>query len=206
MTESGITLSEPGMNPVGLTLAELLHVSAADIGTTLADHINQQSAQGAMSSSIAQVLAEEAAALISSKLGMDVFELTFKAWAAVRELRDYADPVKHPPGETAVLRWGKCSISAPQGIDVKLKVAGLDIVALRLTVELEAEFHSLALVVRDGAIQKVSPGPASASAALSYGKVPLISKCKTPELTFDRGIEFHPGLKIGWSPREVAAG
>jgi hypothetical protein len=168
--------------------------------------LSHAASDGATASSVAQVLAEEAATLISSKLGMDVFELAFKAWAAVRELRDYADPVKHPPGETAILRWGKCSISAPQGIDVKLKVAGLDMVALRLTVDLEAEFHSLALIVRDGAIQKASPGPASASAALSYGKVPLISKCKTPELTFHHGIEFHPGLKIGWSPREAAAG
>lgn len=205
MNDTGITITDAGKAKPGITVAELLDVSADALEATLADHIQEHAAEAGLAPGVIRFLAEEAAQCVCSQLRLDVFGLLFKAWAAIRELRDYADPAKHPPAETAILRWGKCSIKAPQGLDLKLKVAGVSVPLLRLTIDLKADFHSLALTIRDGAIHKVTPGPACASAALNYGKVPLVKECKTPELKFEQGIAFEPPLAIGWHPAIAAA-
>lgn len=184
------------MSESGVTIGQLLAVEADDIRNTLAEHVREHAAEAGLPSGMLGFLAEETAHAVAERLQLDVFELLFKAWAAVDELREYADPAKHPPGESAVVRWGKCSIKAPQAIDVSLSVAGIALPVLRLTIDLAAEFHSLALTIRDGAIRKLAPGPASASVALKYRDTTLIEPCKTPELSFERGIEFRAGLRI----------
>lgn len=205
MSDEGMTIAAAGKGPSGLTLGQILAVSADDLEATLADHIREHAQEVGLAPGVIRFLAEEAASSVCKQLDIDVFALLFKAWAAIRELRDYADPAKHPPGETSLLRWGKCSIKAPQGIDLKLQVAGVGVPLLRLTIDLKAEFHSLALTIRDGAIQKAVPGPACASAALNYGKTPIVKECKTPELKFEHGLAFDPPLPIGWSPAAPAA-
>lgn len=185
------------MSDSGITISQLLEVKSDDVQETLAEHIKECATQVSLPADLLGFAAEETARAVGNQLGRDVFELAFKAWAAIAELREYADPSKHPAGETNVLRWGKCSIKAPQAVDVKLGFAGISLPVLRLTIDLAAEFHSLALAIRDGAIRKLTPGPASASVALKYRNVTLIAPRKTPELTFEHGIEFPDGLHIG---------
>jgi ribosome-binding factor A len=67
---------------------------------------------------------------------------------------------------------------------------------LQLTIDLAAEFASLALTIQGGAIRKITPGAARASAGLKYRKTTLIKPRKTPELTFEHGLEFDEGLQI----------
>jgi hypothetical protein len=184
------------MSESSVSVSQLLDVKAKDVKDTLAGHIKEHAAQAGLPATALGFVAEEAAQAVANQLRLDVFELVFKAWAAVEELREYADPAKHPPSETSVVRWGKCNIKAPQAVDVKLSVAGITLPVLRLTIDLAAEFHSLALTIQGGAIRKLTPGPASASAALKYRSVMLIPTRKTPELKFDRGIEFAKGLRI----------
>lgn len=184
------------MSETGITISQLLDVAADDLKDTLQEHVRAHAAHADFPATLLGFVAEEAAEAVAAQLRLDVFELVFKAWAAVDELREYADPAKHPPGESAVVHWGKCRIRAPQAIDIRLGFAGISLPVLRLTLALEAEFHSLALTIRDGAIRKLSPGTASASVALKYGDATLIQPCRTPEIAFRHGIEFEEGLRI----------
>lgn len=184
------------MTETGITISQLLNVAADDLKDTLRDHVRANATHADFPATLLGFVAEEAAEAIAGQLRLDVFELAFKAWAAVDELREYADPAKHPPGESAVVQWGKCRIRAPQAIDIRIGIVGISLPVLRLTIELDAEFHSLALTIRDGAIRKLSPGTASASVALKYGAATLIEPCRTPEITFRRGVEFADGLRI----------
>lgn len=184
-------MSEPQVN-----ICDLLDVKADDLADTLADHIKEHAAQTGLPASTLGFIADAAAQAVTKRLQLDVFELLFKAWAAVRELQDYADPARHPPSETSIVRWGKCSIKAPQALDLTMSLAGIALPVLRLTIDLSAEFHSLALTIQGGAIRKLAPGPCCASAGLKYRSVALIKPRKTPELSFDRGIEFAEGLQI----------
>lgn len=184
------------MTDTGITISQLLNVAADDLRDTLRDHVREHAARANFPATLLGFVAEEAAEAVAGQLRVDVFELVFKAWAAVEELREYADPAKHPPGESAVVQWGKCRIRAPQAIDIRLGLAGISLPVLRLTIALEAEFHSLALTIRDGAIRRLSPGTASASVALKYRDAILIKPCRTPEIAFRHGIEFAEGLRI----------
>jgi hypothetical protein len=107
------------------------------------------------------------------------------------------EPAKHPPTERAVVRGGKCSLKAPQEVGVRLGVSGMALPVLWLTLDLAAEFDSLALTIQGGAIRTITPGTAQASVALKYRSTTLIKPRKTPELTFEHGIEFEHGLPIG---------
>ena len=184
------------MSDTGITLGEVLGVKGDDVRATLHEHIQESTATSALPAVALGMLADETAQVVSEKLKLDLYDLIFKAWAAVEELREYADPVKHPPGERALLRWGKCTIKAPQAVDVKLSVAGFSLPVLRLTIDLAAEFNSLALTIQGGAVRKLTPGPAKASVALKYRSNTLIQPRSTPELTFEHGIEFPEGLRI----------
>jgi hypothetical protein len=184
------------MNDTGLTLAQLLAVEKNAMQMALDQYVEDSAAHASLPGTVLGFVAEEAAAAVDKVLDRDIFELVFKAWAAVRELHEYADPSKHPPGEHAVVRWGKCSLQAPQTVDIKLGAAGVRLPVLRLTIDLAAEFDSLALTIQAGAIRKITPGAARASVGLKYLKTTLIKPRKTPELTFEHGVEFAEGLPI----------
>lgn len=185
------------MSDSGTTLAQLLHVDAQALRPAVARYAETHALGGTLSEAVLALVAEDVAAAAGEVLKLDIFELVLKAWAAVHELEAYADPVKHPPGERAVVRWGACTLKAPQVIDVKLGVGAVELPVLRLTIDLAAEFTSLALTIEGGAILKIAPGTARASAGLRYGETELIAPRKTPELQAERGIEFSPGLRIG---------
>ena len=178
------------------SVCQLLDIKAENVRNALADHLKERAVQIGLASNVLDLVAEDAAQAVAAQLKLDVFELVFKAWAAVDELREYTNPTKHPPSECVVVRWGKCNIEAPQAVDVKLSLAGIALPVLRLTIDLSAEFHTLALTIRGGAIRKLTPGPARASVALKYRSALLIPARTTPEIKFERGIEFAEGLRI----------
>jgi len=185
------------MNDTGLTLSQLLAVEKGALKTALDQYVEDNDAHASLPGTVLGFVAEEAAAAVDKVLDRDIFELVFKAWAAVRELHEYTDPAKHPPAERAVVRWGKCSLQAPQNVDIRLSAAAIRLPVLQLTIDLAAEFDSLALTIQGGAIRKITPGAARASVGLKYRKTTLIKPRKTPELTFEHGIEFDEGLPIG---------
>ena len=185
------------MGESGTTFAQLLDIQAAEMRSALDEYVRDNSAQSALPAAVLGFAAEEMAMAADGVLKRDVFDVVFEAWAAIRDLHDYTDPVKHPPAERTVVKWGKCSLKAPQEVSVKLGANGVSLPVLRLTIDLAAEFSSLALTIQGGAIRKITPGTAQASVALKYRNTTLITPRKTPELTFERGIEFEKGLAIG---------
>lgn len=198
MPDLHIDVMPPSSAGPGVPLGKLLDIKGEDLQAALEQHVQEHIAQGQVHAATLGVLADEAAQEVLKKMRVDAFSLAFEAWAAVRELEEYADPAKHPAGEVNVVRWGKCSVKAPQAVDLRLTVLGIELPVLRLCVDLRADFHSLALTIRDGAIRKVAPGPAQVSASLKCGDTTLVRERSTPELNFPQGVSFDPGLPIGW--------
>lgn len=190
----------------GLPLGQILNITGRDIRAALDRHVDAHLVGGQVHKEALGTLAEEAADEVSESLRVDAFELAFRAWAAVRELQAYADPAKHPPGEVNVVRWGKCSIQAPQAVDVKLSVLGAELPVLRLTVDLRADFESLEFTICDAAIRKVTPGAARASVSLKVGDTTVVPERSTPELLFPHGVSFDPALPIGFPAPPPARG
>jgi hypothetical protein len=205
MDELSVDVREGPGEKAGLPLVKLLNLQAQDIQEALADHVHKHITHGQVQPAALGMLSEEVAQEVCKALRVDPFALVFKAWAAVRELDEYADPARHPAGEVNIVRWGKCSIRAPQEVAVKLGVLGVELPMILLTLDLRADFQSLALTISDGAIQKITPGPAKAAVSLKCGDATLVRERSTPELQFPHGVNFQPALPVGWRRAAAAA-
>jgi hypothetical protein len=198
MPDLQIDLGQGSPEAPVLPLDKLLDITAESVHAALDHHVHEHIARGQVNAAALGMLADDAVQEICKSLRVDAFSLIFRAWAAVRELQEYADAAKHPAGEVNVVRWGKCTVNAPQEVDVRLSVLGVELPVLRLRLDLRADFDSLALTIRDGAIRKATPGPAKATVTLKCGDVRVAPERSTPELQFPHGVSFDPGLPLGW--------
>jgi hypothetical protein len=142
-------------------------------------------------------IGEQAEEALRGLLDCDVMELLGQGWAKARALRDYADPARHPPGETAVVHLGEHKFVREIHPVLEVAVAGCPPVALRFTIALAAQVRGLALSIADGHIKAAAPGDASVSAQLKYGAVQLTDEKQSTAMKLPgRHVFAAPGLKI----------
>lgn len=142
-------------------------------------------------------IGSEATSALRSVMDCDVFELVARGWCEARELLDYADPAKHPPGERSLVQLGAHSFVKSVHPVLDVTIGTVKCASLRFTVELAANFRTAALSITDGRITAVSAGDGDVSAQLKYGGEKLLSK-ESRKVPFPVRIEFRaPGLLIG---------
>jgi hypothetical protein len=153
-----------------MTLREVFQFTGADVeGGILA-----ASPDGKRPASLKGFVAEEAAKELNSVLDLDVFELLAGGLVKLAEVRECADPAKHPPGERIVKSMGETSVVAPVHATLQVRVDGVQVVPeLKFTVELEAKFEGMRLVIKGGRVRAVQPGAAWAVVALKLGETTL---------------------------------
>jgi len=138
---------------------------------------------------------------IRDVLDGDVFVLLGKAWASAKELADYADPAKHPPGVRELLKFGDHDFKKVLNPTVDVTVGECPICRLKFTLTLTGSFSGLYLGIRDGHVVDGRSGDAWASAQLSYAGVPLHKKKETEKFKLPGSFKFPvPGIPI---PRMV---
>jgi hypothetical protein len=173
------------MSAQGVRIGDLFPSGLAPVGESVANELRREG--GAGSAGIAwEMVQDEAAARLKEVLDLDVLELIGQAWRKARELREYADPLKHPPEETSIVHLGEHAVTCE--VHPVLAVR-------RFTVNLVAKFKSAALTIRGGAIRAVAPGVCAAVAELKYRSVSL-KREETPELRLPGRFEFRDGLRI----------
>jgi hypothetical protein len=90
-----------------------------------------------------------------------------RGWVDAKELLEYTDPTRHPPGERNVVALGRGSTSHSWDIAVDLTVNGTKVakaLALVLTAQLEVEGLQLGIV--DGCVESVACGKLALSGSL----------------------------------------
>jgi hypothetical protein len=138
---------------------------------------------------------------IRDVLDGDVFELLGKSWAAAKELADYADPAKHPPGVRELLKFGDHDFKKVLHPTVDVTIGECPVCRLKFTLTLTGSFSGLYLGIRDGHVVDGRSGKAWASAQLSYAGVPLHKKKGTEKFKLPGSFKFSvPGIPI---PRMV---
>jgi hypothetical protein len=127
----------------------------------------------------------------------DLFELLGKAWVEAKSLRDYADPARHPPGETAVVPLAEHSFVREIHPTLTVTLGGCAPATLRFTIALAARFRGLSLTIEDGHIIALGLGETSVSAQLKYGSVNLTDEMKSDEMELPgRHVFAAPGMRI----------
>jgi hypothetical protein len=130
-------------------------------------------------------------------LDLDVFELLGKAWAAAKELADYTDPVKHPPGVRELLKFGDYDFARELHPTIDVTIGSCPCTRLKFTLTLTGNFSGLYLGIRDGHIVDGRSGKAWASAQLSYADVPLHREKETKKFKLPGSFKFSPpGIQI----------
>jgi len=151
-------------------------------------------------------IAGQAADALRSLLDCDAIELIAQGWAKARALQDYADPAKHPPGETAIVHLAEHKLVREVHPVLEVAVAGCPPVSLRFTIALAAQVRGLALSIEGGHIRAAAAGDASVSAQLKYGAVKLTDEKQSRKLALPGRWVFTPSIPIPPPASAAAAG
>ena len=142
------------------------------------------------------LVGSEVRGALKTVLECDLLELLAEGWVKFRELQDYADPAKHPPGERNVVHVGKHDFVRDVHPVVSVTVAGRRCPDLRFTVRLKGSFSGLALTIEDGRITGGTGGDAHVSAQLRYGAAELHKEKESRTVALPGSFRFDPGVRI----------
>ena len=145
-----------------------------------------------------KVLGEQAAKAVQDALDCDLFETLAQGWLKAKELREYADPKKHPPGERSTVFLAEHKLKTQLHPVLDVNMAPLWRGKLKLTVELKADFRCANLTILDGRIVEIAAGDCQAVGQLKYGSTNLHKPLKSRTFTLSRPrVLAAPGLAIG---------
>ncbi len=99
------------------------------------------------------------------------------------------------PDTTTMVTLGEHKVTADCQPVLEIKLADLTLTELAFTLELEVLFKSVKLAIRDARLTALSPGEASVTARLKYGKVKLKEQ-KTEAWELPVRIELGDGIPL----------
>ena len=144
-----------------------------------------------------KAVGDGAAKAVRDALDCDLFETLAQAWLKAKELREYKDPKKHPPGERSTVFLAEHKLSAKLEPELEVNVAGLYRTKLKLTLELKADFDCADLTIMNGHIIEIAAGECHAIAQLKYGGTNLHKPLKSQPFRLSRPrVLAAPGLAI----------
>ena len=107
--------------------------------------------------------------VVAKLSALPVSTVLVDGWLKVNELRAYADPARHPPGEASDVALVKHSVTSPHTVAVDLLVDGASVApTIELDVEIELEIEGAILHVLDGKIRAITLASVAASARIEY--------------------------------------
>jgi hypothetical protein len=187
----------------GMKVADLLPVRLT-LGPE-AEAAMREAAGGTGAALAWDFVADQAGEALRGLLDCDLVELLARGWIEASALRDYADPAKHPPGETSLVPLAEHKFVRDLHPTLEVAVAGCPTVRLRFTVSLAAHFKGLTLSIRDGHVTGGATGEAWVGAIVKYGEAELIGEKESKKVKLPGRFAFAPpGLRI--PPPQGAAG
>jgi len=144
-----------------------------------------------------QIIQSKATQAVRDLLDGDVFELLARAWCVARELHEFKDRGKYPPGKDSTVFLGNHQVSTEVHPVLVVTVGSIEGPRLRLTLTLTAHFRSAALSIRDGHITAIDSGDCSVSAQLKYKDIKLHKELESREVKLPGRLQLQPpGLEI----------
>ena len=144
-----------------------------------------------------QIIQSKATQAVRDVLDGDVFELLARAWCVARELHEFTDRRKYPPGKDSTVFLGNHQVSTEVHPVLVVTVGSLEGARLRFTLTLTAHFRSAALTIRDGHITAIDAGDCSVGAQLKYKDIKLHKELESREVKLPGRLRLQPpGLAI----------
>jgi len=144
-----------------------------------------------------KLIGAKAGDALRESLDGDLFTSFAKGWCLCRELHEYSDPAKHPPGETSLVFLGEHNATQTVPLVLDLALGPIPLLSLPFSLDLTAAFESAGLVIQDGRITGLAAGKCHVRAQLRYGNVNLHKAKETRKLNLPAQLDFRPGWRIG---------
>jgi hypothetical protein len=145
---------------------------------------------------------DQALDAIRGSLHFDLFAEIAKGWVAARELLDYADPARHPPGRDEAYELGRNTVALEAKPVLTVAIGALEAPPIRFGYGVEAAFETVTLTIRDGAISAATPGGVEITAQLSLEGQRLHEPFKLASAHIPGVWKFDPPIRI---PRRQAS-
>lgn len=184
------------MSDTAVMVYELLPDTFNGMEGVVRDELSKNPATG-LASTMWGFVGSTATDAIRSRLNFDVVELLGRGWALARELHEYKDPVKHPPGQRSILHLGEHEMTTELHPVLTLMIGSMQAPSLRFTLEITAHIRSVALGILDGHITGLGSGDCFLSAQLKHSEIALHNPLETRKVTLPGHYSFKtPGLPI----------
>jgi hypothetical protein len=118
-----------------------------------------------------------------------------EAWKKYRPLREYCDPGRHPPGETATVELATHTVNSVQHPSVEFLVGEKSIFTLKLDANVTIKLETAVLTIENAMFKELATGSSQVTGSLSY-KGALLAERKVGEYKSPGRRSFGEGVPI----------
>lgn len=126
---------------------------------------------------------------------IDVAAIIVPAWSKYRELRQYADPKKHPPEECNLVPLAKHTLAVTYHPYLEVLFNGAPLGKLVFDVTLALELEGFVLTIQDGRIMKVHTGTCEGKGRIEFKDCVLVEKSLT-KITLPGTFDLGQGMSL----------
>jgi hypothetical protein len=141
---------------------------------------------------VKEVLAEKTVEM----LDIPIVKILFPAWKKYREIMEFADPEKHPPGETSLVSLAEHSVKTEHHPYLKVSYRGFEFPKIEFTLSAELILQGIVLRIQDGKIKEIKEGTIKGKGSLLLEKESVI---ETPFGSYDLpgSVDLDGGIPLG---------
>lgn len=133
---------------------------------------------------------------VSELFDVDLGLLLVSAWRKYGELREYADPKKHPTNESTLVPLGTHTLKVAYSPYLEILFNGRPLGKLVFEVTLSFDLEGFVLTIQNGKIMKVRTGTCQGSGQIEYNDHTLLKRTLT-KFSLPGTIELGEGISLG---------
>jgi len=129
-------------------------------------------------------------------LDIPVVTLLLPAWKKYQEIKELANPAKHPPDEELLASLAEHTIEAKREPELVITYLGSEIARIKLALTIELTLEGIVLCIHNGVITEIREGSIKGKATLDLEKKTILEKQLGPvelpgRLDLGKGISLR---------------
>ena len=141
------------------------------------------------------VLVDAVMEQIDSLLDIEVAEVIASAWSKAKQLQEYRDPARHPPGELATVSLVEHTIQSEYQPSIDMLINSKSVESLSIKVSVELTLAALILEIRDAYITAIRPGLGRANGRVAWTDVVFL-ELETQDIELPGRHALPEGIEI----------
>jgi hypothetical protein len=141
-------------------------------------------------------LATDIGGKIEAMFDIPLVGMMIGAWNDFRELKDCADPDKHPPDERITLSLVDHDLEASFAPHLDIAISGAPAVRIDFEISAEIELEGIALTIENAVIRSLRIGSCQAAARVKCAGAVIFER-SSRRLELPGEIRLSPGISIG---------